>query len=208
MKTTTHLICFAVLSACVLRPGAAHAVPIEFTFEGTASGTYTDPSSGEAIEFINEAYTVTALGNTGERLVGNYITRIYPELLEVAVAGINNGAAVTIELDEADPELYVYATPTEGSVGIANERTNADALLVVNATLIGYDLSGPVDLLESDYQYVDSLGFDFATTGGGRLVFMSGDAGTALFQARVVPEPSSLALLGIGGLCVLHRRRP
>lgn len=126
------------------------------------------------------------------------------------LAGTADGVSSTGEspyTDTVDHTLVELNTPTDNEYVIASYSRNASTgtvTAVQNVTLL-YNVG-----LSSQYAVASAYG----TTGAAGQHFVgmdgmntSGRTVVATFAEAAIPEPGSLALLGLGGLCVLRRRR-
>jgi len=88
--------------------------------------------------------------------------------------------------------LAYFNAPNSSTVGRTTFGTKGDS---------SYDFSGP-----ESYAFTSNpTSFESIETSGGTLSFSSG--GRVNFTATAVPEPSAAALLGLGAMGLLARRR-
>ena len=148
-------------------------------------------------------------------------TSINPSALIADVAYTNSVAGAT----QTTLFAYNYSGDTLDRIGGVNgtpspnlgARTTVGASGVVSGfTDIGFDISGATGIGYVNLDDVDSLTFadEFYTVnlGTGALTLVSSEIGVDLLDISVaiappVPEPATMAALGVGALVVLRRRR-
>jgi hypothetical protein len=189
----------AVSSVLVLVTGIK-ATPIIFTEQGVGSGSL----GGQA--FSNQTFTITASGDTSAR------------------QAVSSGSGFFINDTSASIMLgtlgtFTFSTPTTFFVNNGTDNRNP-SIGFRRAGTLGLDLTefGPEaafktwDMTTSIGPISDARGFllqwgsNFGTVivnGGTALQFNDATAVPTVFKATVLPEPSTLALLGIGALALL-----
>lgn len=174
----------------------AAAAPITFTHSGTGSGSIG------ATNFTNADFVITATGDTNGRVAfssGFFINHLSAQ---IGIGGVG---------------VFTFTTATRTFV---NDDSNIVGFS--RTGIFGADLfSGPIDAAFDGWDMLSSIGPIVGTgnllqwslspveTSGGTLLFDSGSSG-ATFQATVaVPEPGTLALLGlsVAGLAFTRRRK-
>jgi len=188
-----------MVTLLVLYVPSSFADPITFTYQGTATGSLGGTG------FINTAFTITANGNTANRIQSQVGFTIVHDSVAITLTGLGT---------------FIFITPTQTAVNnisafvVFGTPSPPLALLVssTNPVFSTWDMLssiGPVAGTGTAQQWT----LTHVLTSGGRLVFDSGQAVPGTFTATVtapVPEPATLvmALSGLAGLAgVLRRRR-
>lgn len=185
------------------------ATLIDSTNDGSGSAGVTfklTPAGGSAIDFGGQNVAGDDIFDTWIKDNGNN------DLFDVTFGGLN--AAATYD-------LVVYSDWFWGPNSVPVTQTGGTGLtgtFNINSAVAGGGGNGTVGPLledtnalntpsgDTNYARFDGLSSDLL---GNLSLSMGGvDGPINGFQlVEVVPEPSSLALLGLGGLCVLRRRR-
>jgi len=178
----------------------ASALPVTYTFTGTASGTF---GSTAATPFTNQLLTVRVTGDTV-----NVNTLQFGAGTPSISTGLTNtltlGALLNTSITQ--PGLSVFNNQANRVVGLS--VTQQADLFSLNdiPTLATYGLVtnfGPVT--DATPFFSQWVGVALATNGAMTLTNLT----NATFTAAVVPEPASVALLllGLGAVGVAVRRR-
>ena len=180
----------AVVLALAALTFAAQAAPITYTFTGTGTGVL----NGAA--FTDAALTFTALGDTlnvGSDPGG--FEFFVPVTATVAVSGFAS--------DTLSQTLRVFSVPSNGNVGLSQD--GPDVFDVNSPALLGYELTTEIGPLATTA--FGNPGRSFNTSRGTFRLDTIGAAGTFTASLQPVPEPASLAALGLGAVAVLRRRK-
>jgi PEP-CTERM motif-containing protein len=166
------------------------------SFATTTTGPLVD-ASGAAT-----ALTLT-IGGTDVRYWGS-VTREPLSLMQDQLAPAWPGGSVTINnvTDGTDYDLYLYGASLNGLGG----RFTVDGVAKVTS---GATQAGGVLVEGQDYVVynVTAAGTEIVINYGFEDWQSDGPAFNGLQISEVIPEPATLALLGLGGLAALSRRR-
>jgi len=175
----------------------------EATFGTLLSVTLTldAEASAGSITWDNESALLTDV----DLGIGGEVTATAPSALTLVTLPMQEGSGTGIAADEAgespDPD---FAGPDSFSVTGGTGTDSKFDTLTPPADLTPYKGTGTFDVLIKS-----GLETDVHTSGGnGEIQYSNGKtSGTVTVTYEYLPEPATLALLGIGGLGMLIRRR-
>jgi hypothetical protein len=159
-----------------------------YTFTGTGSGSFG------ADQFSDASFSITSIADTGNIQETSGIFKVPDSVATVWVSGLGS-ATFTV------PTINVGNTVV-GRVGISGSIMAI--LFNGDPAFASYDLSSPIGPVTGIPIFNPGLGF---STTSGNFLFTS--VSSVTFQAEVVPEPSVVALLGVGfvGLAFRYQSR-
>ncbi len=178
---------------------AAQAVPITYTFSGTAAGTLGSTS------FSANALQVTISTDTsnidGTRFGANIPATANLVSGSISITGVGSGSFTQA--------LYVFNNQSTQTLGFGNLASN-DLVNMNNSSagLASYGLITNLSFADTPPAFVSQ--FQNIATSFGTLSLSRLDNGTFNATVTAVPEPGSYALMGAGLACIvaLARRRP
>lgn len=195
-RSTSRLRAFAAAVLLAAVPAVVHAQNIFFRHTGeNGSGTIGTTT------FTNRAFTVLATGNTGARqsFSGGFFIDHVNASIDISGVGTFNFVTATRTFVNNSFDIVGFSRAGGGGADLYNGPTSIAFDTWAMLTSIG-PIAGSANLL----QWTNSP----VQTSGGVLVFNSATM-PAVFQATVVPEPSTYALVATGlvALVVVSRRR-
>ncbi|HEV2295594.1 MAG TPA: PEP-CTERM sorting domain-containing protein [Tepidisphaeraceae bacterium] len=165
-------------------------------------------------------------GQLGNGLIGNSSTRVQVSGLTSGVTAIAGGAHHSLAIQDGD--VFAWGYNAGGRLGDGTSTTSSTPLKVLDLAVnlldvaatdsSSYALSADGSLWVWGYNINGQLGLGDTTTrftptqlfapAGYKFTSIDGGANGvhAVATIAVVPEPTSLALLGLGGLALLRRR--
>ncbi len=220
---TKHLA--SAVGATLLLVGSANAAVITYLVDSTAISTSTNSDF-----YVASNATGTLVGNT-TLLAGRAGTGSTPEMrsfLKFDITGLNSEDAVTsavfrIYRSDSDSNNYQYGSVFLFSLDSAFDTGAANKYSQLGGTSRGTILA-PADTsnkyfevdvtaLVQAWQADPSSNFGFAIrgeegfNGTGKIFHSATGANVPQLVVTTVPEPSAIALLGLGGLALVIRRR-
>lgn len=183
------LVSFAVLATAV----CAQATPIQYLFSGTVSGNL------DSNFFVAKDFVITLTSNTTqiESFNGFHQTPLAPSTIFIEDIGL-------LDIDPSERTYSFHNDPTNG-VGIGRATSAGDLFDITASGLNGYDMRSAIGPVTGTVSAVNQF-FGVATSGG-LLTFDQNSISTATYEARLVPEPATIAALALGIGALLRRRR-
>ena len=180
--------CGLITAVAALTAGRADAAPVVFTFTGTGTGTLGNQG------FRDTDFNISVLGDTSSQLeVNPGVFMINATSASVSIDGIGlaDFTTATRVFNNENNEVAGFSRAGVGGVDILDLR---------NSLFANYDLTTDFDPVAGVLTYLNT--FNLTTTLGN---FDLSAASNLTFQAEVedapaVPEPTTLALMGLGGL--------
>lgn len=207
MKTLLRAtFAIAVLGLAAATP--AHAIPVTYTFTGTASGVIVD-ASGVETDFTDALFTIVLDGDTTAIQPDDPYYRIFD------LGGSFSQGAFNATLSPL-VALVVNSDPSFENVNFFNGAFDNGLGLWLHPALDGYHLAtsiGPLTVPSADAP----LGFlsptfndhdgAFAFEGGGSVEFTASSSLTFTARVQSVPAPPTVALVlaALAGLCLARR---
>lgn len=183
-----RIILFIFATGCAL---SAWAVPITYILSGTGTG------SVGATPFADAAFTIRVFADTGSIAQSSPLFQVEAISSTVDVTGFPS-AVFTV-----DERVLVAQDVPALAFSRSLSRGGNDLLDIENAAFANYDLRSTFGPVFDPAPFAVSQFWGEPSTLG-NVAFTS--ARDVTFTATVVPEPSSLALVGIGLFATLRRR--
>lgn len=189
---STLVAIFAVTVVVAGFPVAGNADPIEFTYTGTATGSIN------AVPFTKAGFTIVAGGDTDNRVMLASKRYIPNDWASITISGLG-----TYHLTSSTNTFFY---PWNNGVGFVRD-TGLDLYDGNNSpALADWDMLTSIGPATGDMYLLQwTAEHDPVMTDRGRLLINGGSC-VGTFQATV-PEPCTLALLGIGGFLVCVWKR-
>lgn len=175
----------------------------DITVNGVTFGSVPGGNPSGASFTVTDAPQVDdGLGNSG--IDDLFFTEVWVNggTPTLTVTGLNPSATYLIQVLHGEPRSCCAATWANNTVATdVDAASNVPSFNIGNGTN-GQNPPGAGDIAIITAQVSGATNFTYVATGGG------GRGGSlAGFQVRLIPEPSSMFLLGCGGLVLLRRRR-
>jgi hypothetical protein len=192
-----RLTIFAIVFSCMSLP--AGAVEIDFVQSSVGSGTIGN------INFSNTPFTITSVGDTTSRLTFNISGNIGFSI-QHASSSITIGNLGTFQF-QAATRTFVSNTQQVAGFGFFDPNANGADLLdgPQASNFATWDMLSSIGPTTGNVFYNAGFNAWTPTTSGGDLSMTT--SGPITFSATIVPEPSTLALLTLGGVIALAAKR-
>jgi hypothetical protein len=179
----------AMLGLLIGAAGRVEAAPIVYTVTGTGSGIFGGTSFDDALVTVTFTGDTATVADEGGGFFANRTG-----VATISVAGVGTGTLIG--------EPFAYDNQALEFAGIADNLQGGTILATKNAAFATYDLTTSIGPLSGEPFIRTDLTFT-TTFGDFRWRSITGDSTfVASTGTRVVPEPSTLALAGIGGLAL------
>ena len=195
-----RLLSFFLLS-CLLMVSSADAGVATYTLSGgTISGTL------DGVSFTGANYTITANADPSEFVPGTLMGA--PLLSQPAVSFMTIQGFDTFEITEANFGPFLLDASSVFVPGAAY----AGFAYPTNGSLDGFAVLGTMSRVSSDVTVTGSLapmGQALATSAGSLQILSATGIATfnGEFPSSAVPEPTSMAIFGLGALGMAYRAR-
>jgi hypothetical protein len=195
-KTSLEILLISVV-ICIAAVNPAQAVPITFSFAGVGSGNL------DTTVFSNAAFEVLIPADTDDVQPFPWPDPDRPDPTSPCILNLSGTIDISgVGIGTFVKPLYVFDSQKSGAVGFGNwtqyDLINLD---VVGVGLDTYDLTTPLGPITDLDPYFGQ--FRNVELSIGYLTF------TSMFYATftAIPEPTTVLLLGLGGLGLLRKRR-
>lgn len=195
MRSALRLLQVVALASLVFAPVSARAVPITYVYEGTGSGTLGEGSFSEA------SFTISALADTDNITAWQATNRQNThQSTTITIAGLGTHEILS-------PSHTWHQDQGDGGLGadLGPNWITFSGGLEFGTEWFFYALDTSIGPLVED-DPLNVVQFAGVSTTAGSLSFFAIDS--VSFTATVIPEPSSLALVGLGlaGLALSSRK--
>ena len=179
------LLAATALLIGLISPGLAHAGLITYTETAIGSGSLG------AANFVDERITLTTTVDTAN------IATLVPGVIAVPTTSVTVTVATIGSATFTDADIRVLVNQNLSLGGFSDLSTNSFLFGNANPAFATYDLTTSIGPLSGGL--IGNPGQSFATTAGDFIInSVSNDPTFTATTASAVPEPASLALMGLG----------